>query len=210
MLQHATHTAVVLETGWPWASEACRLCRLCACFCAHKLTRARSLLGTYGVLTAIKGCRCWCWCCGPGCWWAFKTGGAGRALPVLSACTGSGVSWLFALWKRVSWLCRLRAFLFQPVACQRRWLLSGCLGLCWCNLFLELGPGLTFGLCPQSFALKLGSVASAAASEPNASPEPASATGSNHHHCQSLHSFLRSRLNQNHSRRRRHGSALVF
>ena len=37
MLQHATHTIVVLDTAWPWASEAYGLCRLCAYFCAHKL-----------------------------------------------------------------------------------------------------------------------------------------------------------------------------
>ena len=33
---------VVLDTAWPWASEAYGLCRLCALFCAHKLIRARS------------------------------------------------------------------------------------------------------------------------------------------------------------------------
>ena len=37
-----THTIVVLDTAWPWASEAYGLCRLCAYFCAHKLIRARS------------------------------------------------------------------------------------------------------------------------------------------------------------------------
>ena len=110
VFQHATHTIVVLDTAWPWASEAYGLCRLCAYFCAHKLIRARSYVVipqigiAMGFLLQIrmswlralsKGCRCWCWCCGPGCWCcelaerAFKTGGgAGRALaplPVLSA-----------------------------------------------------------------------------------------------------------------------------
>ena len=28
----------MLDTAWPWASEAYGLCRLCAYFCAHKLT----------------------------------------------------------------------------------------------------------------------------------------------------------------------------
>ena len=116
MFQHATHTIVVLDAAWPWASEACRLCRLrahfCAhdlilirakYFCAHNLVRARSYVAIplwlqikMSWLRALsKGCRCWCWCCGPGRWCcelaerAFMTGGgAGRALaplPVLSA-----------------------------------------------------------------------------------------------------------------------------
>ena len=42
MFQPATHKIVVLDTAWPWASEAYGLCRLCALFCAHKLLRARS------------------------------------------------------------------------------------------------------------------------------------------------------------------------
>ena len=42
MFQHATHTIVVLDIAWPWASEAYELCRLCAYFCARKLVRARS------------------------------------------------------------------------------------------------------------------------------------------------------------------------
>ena len=41
-----TQNIVVLDTAWPWASEAYGLCRLCALFCAHKLTRARS----YGLI----------------------------------------------------------------------------------------------------------------------------------------------------------------
>ena len=40
------HTIVVLDTAWPWASEAYGLCRLCAYFCAHRLIRARS----YGLI----------------------------------------------------------------------------------------------------------------------------------------------------------------
>ena len=40
--QHATHTIVVLDTAWPWASEAYGLCRLRAYLCAHELIRARS------------------------------------------------------------------------------------------------------------------------------------------------------------------------
>ena len=71
------------------------------------------------------------WCCGPGCWCcelaerAFKTGGGtGRVLaaagvvswqsapvPVSADCVRCGGA--------VSWLCRLRTFLFQPVACQQ-------------------------------------------------------------------------------------------
>ena len=74
------HKIVVLDTAWPWASEAYGLCRLRAYFCAHKLIRARSnvvipqvgiamgflLQIRMGWLRALsKGCRCWCWCCGP-------------------------------------------------------------------------------------------------------------------------------------------------
>ena len=46
MFQPATHKIAVLDTAWPWASEAYGLCCLCALFCAHKLTRARS----YGLI----------------------------------------------------------------------------------------------------------------------------------------------------------------
>ena len=49
LFQHvsaATHKIVVLDTAWPWASEAYGLCRLCAFFCARKLIRARS----YGLI----------------------------------------------------------------------------------------------------------------------------------------------------------------
>ena len=47
MFQNATHTIVVLlDTAWPWVSEAYGLWSLCAYFCAHKLIRARS----YGLI----------------------------------------------------------------------------------------------------------------------------------------------------------------
>ena len=88
------------------------------------------------------GCRCWC--CGPGCWryelaeradgWR-RWSGAGAAADVVSwqsapvpvsadraRCGGA-----------VSRLCRLRAFLLQPVACQQ---VPHYLNLCWCNLIL--------------------------------------------------------------------------
>ena len=42
LFQHATHTIVVLDIAWPWASEADGLCRLRAYFCVHSLIRARS------------------------------------------------------------------------------------------------------------------------------------------------------------------------
>ena len=137
--KRATKSIVALDTAWPWANDTYGLCCLRAYFCAHKLIRARSYVAipqlgiAMGFLLQIrmswlralsKGCRCWCWCCGPGCWCcelaerAFKTGGgAGRVQaprPVLSAgraharCGGA-----------VSWLCRLRTFVFQPVACQQ-------------------------------------------------------------------------------------------
>ena len=60
MFQHATHTRtiVVLDTAWPWASEAYGLCFLRAYFCAHKLIRARSYVvipeDSYRVLAAGK------------------------------------------------------------------------------------------------------------------------------------------------------------
>ena len=46
LFQPATHKIVVLDTAWPWASEAYGLCRLCTLFCARKLIRARS----YGLV----------------------------------------------------------------------------------------------------------------------------------------------------------------
>ena len=78
--------------------------------------------------TLSKGCRCWCWCCGPGCWccelakdgrrrWSGAGAAAGvvswQSAPVLVSadCAGCGGA--------VSWLRSLRAFLFQPVACQQ-------------------------------------------------------------------------------------------
>ena len=128
---------MALDTAWPWAND----------ICAHTFVRARTRsyvviaqIGiTMGFLLQIrmswlralsKGCRCWCWCCGPGCWCCglaergFKTGrrwsGAGavagvvswQSAPVLVSadCAHCGGA--------VSWLCRLRT-LFQPVACQR-------------------------------------------------------------------------------------------
>ena len=110
--KHATKSIVALDTAWPWANDTYGLCCLRAYFCAHKLNTRKIIRcyspnrDSYGVLAANKnelaarafvpkGCRCWCWCCGPGCWCcelaerAFKTGGgAGRVLvplPVLSA-----------------------------------------------------------------------------------------------------------------------------
>ena len=92
------------------ANDTYGLCCLRAYLCVRQLIRARSyvVIPPIGIAMAFllqirmswlralsKGCRCWCWCCGPGCWCcelaerAFKTGGgAGRVLaplPVLSA-----------------------------------------------------------------------------------------------------------------------------
>ena len=100
--KHATKSIVALDAACPWANDTCGLRCLRACFCAHKHIRARSYVVipqvgiAMGFLLQIrmswlralsKGCRCWCWCCGPGCWCcvlaerAFKTGGgAGRVL----------------------------------------------------------------------------------------------------------------------------------
>ena len=109
-------------------------------FCAHKLMRARSyvVIPQIGIAMGFfanknelgalsKGCRLWCWCCGPGCWCcdlaerAFKTGGGAAAagvvswqsapVPVSAGCARCGGA--------VRWLCRLRTFLFQPIACQQ-------------------------------------------------------------------------------------------
>ena len=95
--KHATKSIVALDTAWPWANDTYGLCCLRAYFCAHTLLRARSYVVipqigiTMGFLLQIrmswlralsKGCRCWCWCCGPGCWCCglaergFKTGAA--------------------------------------------------------------------------------------------------------------------------------------
>ena len=112
VFQHATHTKVVLDTAWPWASEAYGLCRLCAYFCSHKLIRARS----YGLTWAIR-------CYSPnrassGALAANKNELAARAFESVSVlvlvsadCARCGGA--------VFWLHRLRTFLFQPVACQQ-------------------------------------------------------------------------------------------
>ena len=61
------------------------------------------------------------WCCGPGCWCcelaerAFKTGGVGCWRRKAHRCWCQ----LIVRAVEVSWLCRLRTFLFQPVACQQ-------------------------------------------------------------------------------------------
>ena len=50
-------------------------------------------------------------------WLRFRKGvGAGAGVGVLGA---GAVSWLSVRLRRVRWLCRLRTFLFQPVACQQ-------------------------------------------------------------------------------------------
>ena len=114
VLQHATHTIVVLGTAWPWpwpwhklirarsyglivlqtvasgmlqsqyrGAGYCLALGLFACIlfvrinlCAQDHTLLFPSRDSYGVLTAnksepralSKGCRRWCWCCGPGCW----------------------------------------------------------------------------------------------------------------------------------------------
>ena len=44
--QHQALNRIVVDTAWPWASEAYGLCRLCAYFCAHKLLPT----GSYGLI----------------------------------------------------------------------------------------------------------------------------------------------------------------
>ena len=80
----------------------------------------------YGVLAAnknelaalSKGCRCWCWCCGPGRWCceaerAFKTG-------------------------RCHKLAVQAAYILAPASRMStgRGILPSYLGLCWCNFVL--------------------------------------------------------------------------
>ena len=76
-----------------------------------------------------KGCRCWCWCCGPGCWCcelaerAFKTGGgAGRVL-VSADCA------------RCRKLAAQAACILVPASRMStgRGILPNYQGLCWCN-----------------------------------------------------------------------------
>ena len=98
-----------------------------------------------------KGCRCWCWCCGPGCWCcelaerAFKAGGGAAALVgcwcgcrccQLAKRTGAGVSWLCALW-RCRKLAVQAAYILVPASCMStgRGILPSYLGLCWCKLY---------------------------------------------------------------------------
>ena len=148
---------MALDTAWPWANDTYGLCCLRAYFCAHKLIRAKSYVVipqigiTMGFLLQIrmtalsKGCRCWCWCCGPGCWCcelaerAFKTGGAGRVLvplPVLSA------GKVHRCWC-APWRCRKvaaqAASILVPASRMStgRGTLPSYLGLCWCNLYIQ-------------------------------------------------------------------------
>ena len=101
----ASKSIVALDAAWPWANDTYRLCCLQAYFCPRKHILARSyvVIPQVGIAMGfllqirmswlralLKGCRCWSWCCGPGCWCcelaesAFKTGGgAGRALAPL-------------------------------------------------------------------------------------------------------------------------------
>ena len=137
---------MALDTAWPWANDTYGLCCLRAYFCAHKLIRARSYVVipqvgiAMGFLLQIrmswlralsKGCRCWCWCCGPGCWCcelaerAFKTGGgAGRAL-VSADCA------------RCRKLAAQAAYILVPASRMStgRGILPSYLGLCWCNFW---------------------------------------------------------------------------
>ena len=50
MFQHATHTTVVLDTAWPWASEAYGLCAVCA----HTFVRINLYVQDH---TALSFCR---------------------------------------------------------------------------------------------------------------------------------------------------------
>ena len=135
---------MALDTAWPWANDTYGLCCLRAYFCAHKLIRARSYVVipqigiAMGFLLQIrmswlralsKGCRCWCWCCGPGCWCcelaerAFKTGGgAGRVL-VSADCA------------RCRKLAAQAAYILVPASRMStgRGILPSYLGLCWCK-----------------------------------------------------------------------------
>ena len=86
-----------------------------------------------------KGCRCWCWCCGPGRWCcelaerAFKTGGgAGRVL-VSADCA------------RCRKLAAQAACILVPASRMStgRGILPSYLGLCWCNsMFFQLSVNL--------------------------------------------------------------------
>ena len=129
-------------------------------FCAHKLIRARSYVVipqigiAMGFLLQIrlswlralsKGCRCWCWCCGPGCWCcqlaerAFKAGGGARPAGVVSwqsapvlvsadcARCGGAV--------RYRTLAMQAAYILVPASRMStgRGILPSYLGLCWCS-----------------------------------------------------------------------------
>ena len=135
---------MALDTAWPWANDTYGLCCLRAYFCAHKLIRARSYVVipqvgiAMGFLLQIrmswlralsKGCRCWCWCCGPGCWCcelaerAFKTGGGSVRVLVSADCA------------RCRKLAVQAALILVPASRMStgRGILPSYLGLCWCN-----------------------------------------------------------------------------
>ena len=113
--KHATGSIVALDTAWPWANDTYGLCCLHAYLCVHKhiCTRSYAVIPQIGIamgfLLQIRMS-----------WLRFRKGvGAGAGVVVLGA---GAVSWLSARLRRggaISWLCRLRAFLLQPVACQQ-------------------------------------------------------------------------------------------
>ena len=126
VLQHATHTIVVLDTAWPWASEAYGLCRLCAYFC--KIIRPYRSAGRcfkHATKSIVALDTAWPWandtyglCCLRAYFCARKLICARSyvAIPQI------GIAMGFLLQIRISWLCALS---------------TGCLVLwrgprCWC------------------------------------------------------------------------------
>ena len=107
-----------------------------AYFCAQKLIHARSNvviprigiamgfllhIGISWLRALLKGCRCWCWCCGPGCWCGVVSWQS-APVPVSAACARCGGA--------VSWLCILVPASLMSTG---RGILPSYLGLCWCN-----------------------------------------------------------------------------
>ena len=117
---------MALDTAWPWANDTYGLCCLRAYFCVHIRARSYVVIPQVGIAMGFLLLIRMNWLR------ALSIVGAGAGVVVLGA---GAVSWLSARLMRaaalagcwcqlivrgvVSWLCRLRTFLFQPVACQQ-------------------------------------------------------------------------------------------
>ena len=146
MLQRQSWRWILLGLGPIWANDTYGFCCLRACFCAHKLIRARAmgLLRMSWLRALSTGRPCWCWCCGLGCWWLSAR--LRRAAVLVGCWCRPDVSWQSALvlasagcarcGGAVRWLCVQAVYILVPASrmSTSRGMLPSYLGLCWLNL----------------------------------------------------------------------------